>query len=155
MALFLALAESSIQLVPDGTIIFHIFIILVMVAVLNKTLFRPINQILAERETQTEGSMAEARSLINRVREKIREYEQRLREARNDGYQLLEQRKLESLRERQERVLQLKNEISSWVDQQKSELQQEAQSARETLSQNSRELATQIAARILERPINR
>jgi F-type H+-transporting ATPase subunit b len=152
MALFLALAESSIQLVPDGTIVFHIFLILVMVAVLNRTLFRPINQILAERETQTEGSMAEARSLINRVREKIREYEQRLREARSDGYQLLEQRRLESLRERQERVSQLKNEISSWIAQQKSELQREAQSARETLSQNSRELATQIAARILERP---
>ena len=155
MVLFLALAESSIQLVPDGTIIFHIFLILVMVGVLNRTLFKPINRILAERESQTEGSMAEARSTINRVREKLREYEQRLREARNEGYQFLEQRKSESLREREKRVSQLKSEISSWIDQQKKELQREAQSARETLSESSHELATQIAARILERPVGR
>jgi len=155
MVLFLALAETSIQLVPDGTIIFHIFLILVMVAVLNRTLFKPINRILSERESQTVGSSAEARSTVNRVRERVREYEQRLREARNEGYQLLEQRKIESLREREKRVSQLKNEISSWTDQQRRELQQAAQGARRTLSQNSSELATQIAARILERPLGR
>ena len=53
MTLPLGLAENSIQLVPDGTLILHVLIILVMVYVLNATLFKPINQILAARERRT------------------------------------------------------------------------------------------------------
>lgn len=153
MVVFLALAESSIQLVPDGTIIFHIFLIVLMVAVLNRTLFKPINQILAERESETEGGLAEAHSVIANVRRKLHEYEQRLREARTEGYQLLEQRKAESLRERQLKIRQLKTEITEWSEQQKGELQNEAQAARAILLQSSRELGAEIASRILERPI--
>jgi len=46
MTLPLGFAENSIQLVPDGTLLLHILIILVMVYVLNATLFKPINRIL-------------------------------------------------------------------------------------------------------------
>jgi F0F1-type ATP synthase membrane subunit b/b' len=46
---FVAFAENSIQLVPDGTLFLHIIIILLMVFVLNATLFKPINRILEER----------------------------------------------------------------------------------------------------------
>lgn len=154
MVLLLAFAESAIQLVPDGTIIFHIVLILVMVWVLNRTLFRPINQVLAEREAQTEGSSSEAHAIVGNVREKTRDYEQRLREARGEGYQLLEKRKLESLRERERKITELKTEITSWSEQRKAELNQELQSARATLEKSSRELGVSIASRILKRPLN-
>ena len=52
----LGFAENSIQLVPDGTLILHVIIILVMVYVLNATLFKPINQILESREKRTRGA---------------------------------------------------------------------------------------------------
>jgi F-type H+-transporting ATPase subunit b len=154
MPLFLALAESAIQLVPDGTIIFHIFLIIVMIAVLNRTLFKPINQILAEREAQTEGSLSEAQSVIRRVRQLVHEYEQRLREARNEGYQLMEKQRLESLREREEKIRGLKEEITEWSEQQKTQLREEVQKTHASLTQNSRELANEIATRILERPVH-
>ena len=153
MVVLLAFAESAIQLVPDGTIIFHIFLILLMVGVLNRTLFRPINQILAEREAQTEGSIREAHSIIGNVQQKMQDYERSLREARGEGYQLMEQRKLQSLREREQRIAELKSEISDWSDKQKAELQKEVQKARAELADNSRRLAGDIAARILQRPV--
>lgn len=153
MVFFLAFAESAIQLVPDGTIIFHIFLILLMVGVLNRTLFRPINRILAEREGQTEGGLSEAHSIVAGVRQKLQEYEQRLREARSDGYQLLEERRTESLRQREQKIRELKDEIGEWSRQKKNELRKEAENARVALAQNSREFGVQIASRILERPI--
>lgn len=153
MVFLLAFAESAIQLVPDGTIIFHIFLILVMVWVLNRTLFRPINQVLAEREAQTEGSSTEAHAIVNNVREKTRDYEQRLREARGEGYQLLEERKLKSLREREQKLSELKKEIGSWSEQRKAELNKELHNARATLEKSSRDLAVSIASRILKRPL--
>ena len=67
MAMVILLAETSIQLVPDGTILFHIALILVMIAVLNRTLFQPINRILAEREKKGSGALAEAEEMESRV----------------------------------------------------------------------------------------
>ena len=67
MAMVILLAQTSIQLVPDGTIVFHIVLILVMIAVLNRTLFQPINKILAEREKKGSGALAEAAEMESRV----------------------------------------------------------------------------------------
>ena len=57
------LAESSIQLVPDGTMLLHIVIIAIMVAVLNRTLLKPINEILQRRDALLSGRMTEAQVL--------------------------------------------------------------------------------------------
>src|SRR2546429_9909394 len=87
----LAFAETSIQLVPDGMLILHIAIILVMVFVLNTTLFKPINRLLEERGKRTRGRSGEAHDILNRVEEKLAHYEQTLRSTRTEGYRLMEQ----------------------------------------------------------------
>ncbi|HEV7398045.1 MAG TPA: hypothetical protein VGN86_16155, partial [Pyrinomonadaceae bacterium] len=69
--IILALAENSIQLVPDGTILLHIVAVVVMVAILNRTMFRPINKILADREAQTAGRSSEAKKLRADVEDSI------------------------------------------------------------------------------------
>jgi len=155
MLVILALADNSIQLVPDGTLILHVLIIVAMVAILNRTLFRPINRILSDRELQTEGGLTEAAVIVGRVKEKVRDYERKLREARSEGYQLLEQQKLRSLRDRDEKLQGLKAEIGEWVREQKAELQAQAERARRDLDHNIQDLGAQIATRILERPVGR
>ena len=72
MPFVLGLAENSIQLVPDGTLILHVIIILVMVYVLNATLFKPINQILESREKRTRGRLSEAQEVMKSVNGKDR-----------------------------------------------------------------------------------
>ena len=54
------LLEASIQLVPDGTLLVHLVMVVVMVFILNRTLLKPINQILEEREKQVAGRLKEA-----------------------------------------------------------------------------------------------
>ena len=56
------LAESSIQLVPDGTLLLHLLFVGLMVAVLSRTLLRPINQILRERENRISTQLEQARA---------------------------------------------------------------------------------------------
>ena len=75
MPVILGFAEDSIQLVPDGTLVLHVIIILVMVYVLNATLFKPINQILASREKRTRGRLSEAQEIMQSVTEKTSNYE--------------------------------------------------------------------------------
>src|SRR5690242_5857385 len=83
------LAEASIQLVPDGTLLLHLLMVSIMVIVLNRTLLKPINQILSEREKQIAGRLKEAQALEAETQEKVRKYNDTLREARADGYRLL------------------------------------------------------------------
>ena len=99
--IFLGFAENPV-LVPDGTIFLHIIIILVMVYVLNATLFKPINRILEERERRTRGRSGEAKGIIQEVEDKLAAYERSLREARSEGYRLMEQERAEAMRERME-----------------------------------------------------
>lgn len=151
---FLAFAENSIQLVPDGTLILHILIILVMVFVLNATLFKPINRILEERERRTRGRSGEAHDILQRVEEKVAHYERTLREARAAGYQLMEQERAAALSERQAKLNAVKDEINRSVVEQKEAVHAQVEDARATLEQEARRIAAQIGSQILHRPIS-
>lgn len=151
---FVAFAENSIQLVPDGTLFLHILIILVMVFVLNATLFKPINRILEERERRTRGRSGEAHDILQRVEEKVTQYERTLREARAEGYRLTEQERAAAISERQARLSAIRDEISRSVAEEKEAVHAQVEEARATLEQEARRLAAEIGSQILHRPIS-
>lgn len=152
--IFLGFAENSIQLVPDGTLFIHIALILLMVFILNATLFKPINRILAERERRTRGRSGEARGILKSVDEKLNTYERSLREARSDGYRLLEEMRAEAMRERQAKIGAMREELERSVAIEKEAVRSQSQEARATLEQDARRIAVEIGAQILHRPIN-
>ena len=99
-----ALAENSIQLVPDGTLLFHLVLIVAMVALLNATLLKPINRILEERDRRTKGRLSEAGETLKLVDEKMRNYEGQLRNARSEGYAAIERERATLSKERERKV---------------------------------------------------
>src|SRR5215216_38973 len=115
------LAETSIQLVPDGTLLLHLVLVVVMVFVLNRTLLGPINQILSEREKQISGRLREAEAMAAESQEKLKKYNDTLREARGAGYRMLENERTEGLKEKEQQLRQhreqLSKKVSSQVDQ--------------------------------------
>lgn len=150
----LAFAENSIQLVPDGTLILHIAIILVMVLILNATLFKPINRILEERERRTRGRSGEAQDILHRVEQKLSHYENSLREARAEGYRLMEQQRAVAMSERQAKLSAVREEINQLIAEQKNIIRAQTEEARATLASDSRRIAAEIGAQILQRPIS-
>ncbi len=150
----LGFAESSIQLVPDGTLFFHLAVIVVMVALLNGTLLRPINRILEERERRTKGRLSEAQEVLLVVDQKISQYERRLREARAEGYALVEHERMELSRERERKVAQVRAEITRWLFDQKEKLRSEAEAVKGNLKLDARTRALEISRHILRRQIS-
>ena len=146
----LAFAES-IQLVPDGTIVLHIAIIITMVFVLNKVLFKPINTILEERESRTQGRSGEARETIKRVEESVANYENSLRKARAEGYKLLEQKQAEAFGERQQKINLVRQEVEQQIGEQKDVIRAQATEARATLEGEAARIASGIRSQILGR----
>jgi len=148
--ILLGFAES-IQLVPDGTLIIHIAIIITMVFILNKVLFRPINRTLDERENRTRGRSKEAREIIQRVEVNLSHYEDSLRQARAEGYRLLEQQQSKAFNERQSKIASVRKEVEAVIGQQRGKIQEQAAEARSTLEDEARRVAASISSQILRR----
>lgn len=125
-----------------------------MVAVLNATLLKPINRVLEERERRTLGRVSEAQTVIAQVDEKMREYERQLREARSEGYSLLEQERAALSTSRDQKLTQLRNEISDLLAGEKERLAAEAHDVQATLRVDAQALAREISQHILRRPIS-
>ena len=149
----LAFAGNAIQLVPDGTLLLHLVLVVVMVGLLNVTLLKPINRILEERERRTKGRFDEAQNVLTRVSEKLGEYERRLREARSKGYVLLEEQRAAASREHERRMGEVKTEVMTWLDAEKSSLQLHQEQARAVLRVEARTRASEISRQILGRSV--
>lgn len=152
--IFLGFAENSIQLVPDGTLFLHIALILVMVFILNATLFKPINRILEEREKRTGGRSGQARDILRRVEEKTTHYEHSLREARAEGYRLMEQVRSDAMGERQSALSAMREEVDRLVVEEKGAIDAQTKDARAILASDAQRVAREIGERILHRPIS-
>ena len=150
---FLAFSDSAIQLVPDGTLLFHLALIVVMVALLNVTLLKPINRILAERERRTKGRMGEAHEILANVDAKMLEYQQSLREARGAGYVLLDEERSVASRNREQVVSAVKLEVMQWQEQEKEKLKKAEANAKASLIKDAGARAAEIGSRILGRPV--
>ena len=146
----LAFAEGSIQLVPDGTIFLHIAMILVMIWILNRTLFRPINRILEERERKTGRGSGSAGDLLSQVDEKVSRYESALRETRSEGYRVMEAQRAEAMAARGSQINDVKAEVYSLIEEEKGSIKKQSDTARATLAEDAKKMAADITATILK-----
>jgi F0F1-type ATP synthase membrane subunit b/b' len=145
------LAEATIQLVPDGTLLLHLLFIAVMVFVLNRTLLKPINQILAEREKQIGGRLTEAQRLSAEAEEKTRKYQAALREARTEGYRLLEKERAAALKEKDEKVRHHREALSQQVAKERESIQKQQQKVQSELEAQADSMGVLISSQILRR----
>lgn len=147
----LAFAEgASIQLVPDGTLLIHIALILLMIFILNRTFFRPINRVIESREKNKGGRFGEAEAILNQVAEKNARFEQTMREARSAGYQLIEAERTAAMTERQAQVEAVKTEVEQTAAVEKDAIVRQAEQARQEIAAEARVLAQKISSNILK-----
>lgn len=144
---------AQIQLVPDGTLLLHLLMVGVMVFILNRTLLKPINQILAERERQIEGRIREAETLAAETEEKLLRYNAALREARTEGYRLLEKERAAALKEKDDNVRQYREQMSRTVAAEVESTRQQEQKVREELESQAATIGDLISSQILRRPV--
>jgi F-type H+-transporting ATPase subunit b len=145
----LAFAES-IQLFPDGSLFVHIFLILLMIWILNRTFFKPINRVIASREKFRGGRNLEAEEILSSVAEKQQKYDSEIRETRGEGYSLAEKERSEAIAIRQQRLAAAKTESTSVLEIGKRELEQQTAAARATIESEAEQLADRITAGILK-----
>lgn len=147
---FLAFAEgASVQLLPDATLLIHIALILIMIWILNRTFFRPINRVIEARVKNKGGRFTEAEEILNQVSQKRAAYEESLLKARTEGYEMVEKERAEAVRQREAEISRVKEEVSQVFVQEKEELDRQTAQARQQIAQEAKVMADRISANIL------
>ncbi|MGB7069347.1 MAG: hypothetical protein WBD22_07615 [Pyrinomonadaceae bacterium] len=144
---FLAFAES-IQLVPDGSIFIHIGLILLMIWVLNRTFFRPINRLIESREKHMSGD-GEAADILRDVNEKESRFDREMRDARSQGYELIEKEHIAAIAAGNEKLGSARTTAAETLTSEKARLEKEAETARAAIAADASTMGDKIASSIL------
>lgn len=146
----LFLFAESIQLFPDGTIFVHIAMILVMIWILNRTFYRPINRILEAREKYTKGGPSEADTILKTAAEKEARYKSEMLDARSKGYEIVENEQKLATAAREKELGEAKTEVAQTFEKGKAEIQKQAAEMHAVVAADAQKNAESIAAKILK-----
>ena len=139
-----------VQLFPDGTIFIHIALTLIMIWVLNRTFFRPVNRVLESREKFKNVEGGEAGSILAEAGEKEAKYNQGLREARAEGYSFVEDQHKKLVRAREKKLAETRAELDEKMSAGRAEVERQAGEAKTAIGADADRLADEIAATVLK-----
>jgi F-type H+-transporting ATPase subunit b len=136
----------------DGSIIPAIGIFLLLIAVLNWLLYKPLMKILAERESRTTGLMHQAQQDLNHHLGLFEKYQASIKNARMEGYRRQEQVRAEAQKKRVEVLAQSRAAAEKVIRDSKDSIRLQVETAKHQLTVDAQDMARRIASTILGRP---
>src|SRR6202008_2932166 len=138
------LGELFLQAVPT------VLIILLFYFILRAIFFKPLLQVMAERDSRTAGAEKAAEAAQAAAAEKIKQYQEALRQARGQVYAEQEAARKKLLDERAAQLKDARAKASGEVIQAKNRVAGELASARRDVEASVPQLSAEIARRILQ-----
>jgi F-type H+-transporting ATPase subunit b len=143
------LGELFLQAVPT------VLILLVFSAVLRALFFKPLLQVMAEREARTNGARKAAEAAQAAATEKIRQYQEALKQARAKVYVEQEAARKKLLDERAALLKETRATAAAQVAKAKERIANELAAARREIEATIAQLSAEIARRVLQIPPQR
>jgi F-type H+-transporting ATPase subunit b len=111
---------------------------------------KPLQRVLAERRSKTEGAVEKSRADIARAEARTAEYEQRLREARAAVFRAQEARRQAALQARSGALNEARSRAQAQVQAAKKDIDADRFAAEAGLQQEAAGLAREIMRRVLQ-----
>jgi F-type H+-transporting ATPase subunit b len=140
------LGELFLQAVPT------VLIILLFYFILRAIFFKPLLQVMAERDSRTAGAQKAAEAAQAAAAEKIKQYQEALRQARGQVYAEQEAARKKLLDERAAQLKEARTKASGEVNAAKERVAGELAAARRDVEATVAQLSAEIARRILQSP---
>jgi len=137
----------------DVTLIVHLLIMLAMMYVLNKILYKPIREILRKRQEKIDGLNNEAEQFEENARHRQAEVDRKMHEASMKAKKALDSARGEAQAAGAEKLAVIRQEADSEKEKQLSGLRAEIQTARKELKDNMAGFAREMAGKILGRSL--
>jgi F-type H+-transporting ATPase subunit b len=128
-------------------------IFLIVVAFLNKVLFKPILGLLHEREEKTEGFMRDAGEKEKAAESTLVEYQEKLRQARKEVLEVKKQYISEGTNTRTELLEKARKEANQSLEEIKDGIAKASEEARKALGQQTEALGKEVAEKVLRRSL--
>lgn len=138
------IGELFLRAVPVALIVIAFYF------VLRSLFFKPILAVMAEREARTSGAQKSAEAAQAAAAEKIRQYEEALRQAKAKVYAEQEAERKKLLDERAGVLKEARNKAASEVGKSKQRVEAELETAKKDVESIASQLAAEIARRVLQ-----
>jgi F0F1-type ATP synthase membrane subunit b/b' len=140
------LGELFLQAVPT------VLIILLFYIILRALFFKPLLQVMAERDSRTVGAQKAAENAQAAAAGKVKQYQDALKQARGQVYAEQEAARKQLLDERAAQLKDARAKASSEVGAGKERIARELAGARRDIEATVDQLSAEIARRILQTP---
>ncbi len=135
----------------DASVVWAIIIFLLLIVALNQLLFKPLQKVLAERESRTSGLMREAQAKMDRQLGLLNAYQATIKNARMESYRQQEKIRGEALKKRAEVLANARTAGEQMIQESRTSILSQVEAAKRQLDTEARELARGIASAILGR----
>lgn len=135
----------------DYTVLIQVIAFLLFWFLLTKLLFKPFLALTEERERRTGGVKAEAALLKEEGQRLLKEYEQAIAKARDEG-RAMKERIIDEARQTRERLLaQAREDAARALEAARAEIEKQLQRGREIAAREAEGIAQQMVEKVLGR----
>lgn len=138
---------------PDITLVIQMINFLVLLFVLNKILFRPIRNIIKERNQIVEDFNSDIASLTGQAQESVDRFEEKILEARKKGMDRVQAMKEEGEEAEAQLIAATSEDVRSKVEETRKQVKADIQAARDKLQEQVQAFSVAMTEKILERSI--
>lgn len=137
----------------DSTILIQAVNFLLLIAILNILLYKPILSIIEQRRKRFDDSEEEIKRLNATVDQKAAEYEHKLQTAKQDALGVKSDILKEAADQAKAIIEQKREKIPAMMTEFQQRVNQEVESARQVLNRQSQTISKEIAEKVLGRSI--
>jgi F-type H+-transporting ATPase subunit b len=127
-----------------------VILLALLYALYTALVHKPLQRVLAERRSKTEGAVEKSRADIAAAEARTSEYEQRLREARAAVFRAQEARRQAALQARTNAVNEARTKAQAQVRAAKNDIENDRATAEKGLQAEAGSLAQEIIRRVLQ-----
>ena len=127
-----------------------VIMLAVLYALYTAIVHKPLQRVLAERRSKTEGAVEKSRADIAAAEARTAEYEQRLREARATVFKAQEARRQAVLQARTNALNEARSKAQAQVQAAKKDIENDRVAAEKSLQSDAAALAQEIVRRVLQ-----
>lgn len=144
---------AEVQLTPDKTFFVQLAIFLVVLVALNHFVFKPVLRVIRLRREKTKGELAKIEALTKETEKLVKEYEDKIHEARKEAFQMKETIRREGEAQGQKIIQEARQASLTQMEQARRAIQKETETATQKLEAQAKGMSRTLAEKLLGRPL--
>ena len=139
-------------MLPNLSVVFVIFAVVLLAFVLDRVLFKPLLRVVHDRDTAIKSALQLAESATAKARAASAEFDANVTAARTDLYRQMDERRKAAEAFRSELMTKTRADVDEQLARAKAEIEAQTAQARARLDEDAEQLGRDIATKVLGRP---